>query len=175
MQNPENSNETNNTSEVSDSDPLCRLFDITDTYPSCSNFKLYDNNYSQISRPYNQLVDHLWNQADMCMIIRSMVMNGKMPMVCKDTEECKDRFVCGSDDEEECRLKFPQPVPENKVMETAELLKNMFVQIRCPGADGTKVCALNGDSQYNPSAWMIAFKPMFIKLGGDEEYKFDKQ
>lgn len=127
MQNPENSNETNNTSEVSDSDPLCRLFDITDTYPSCSNFKLYDNNYSQISRPYNQLVDHLWNQADMCMIIRSMVMNGKMPMVCKDTEECKDRFVCGSDDEEECRLKFPQPVPENKVMETAELLKNMFV------------------------------------------------
>jgi len=79
-----------------------------------------------VTKPYNQLVDHLTNQADMCLIVRSMMMNGRMPNICKDYPECKSKFSCDKEDADECKTKFINPVPENKVQEVSEIIKNMF-------------------------------------------------
>jgi len=69
-------------------------FDPAEPKPICHNARLFDINLKKVIKPYTKLTDMLWNQADMCMIIRTMIANAKVHDICDEKTACKQLFEC---------------------------------------------------------------------------------
>lgn len=78
--------------------------------PVCSNARWFNINLEKVVQPYNKLVHYLWNQADMCLIVRSSILAGMMPDICTGAEQCKEKFSCA--DFDDCKEKFPNPAKD---------------------------------------------------------------
>lgn len=101
------------------------------------------------------------------MIVRTMLANAKFPNVCAEKPACKQQFECT--DFASCTEDFPNPTNEFKVAQTSDWSSDLFENVDCPGfTESTKICAANGDSYDNPNGWLIALKPLWIKLNGEE-------
>lgn len=71
------------------------------------------------------MVEQLWNQADMCMIVRTMLASAKFPNVsgCATKPDCKQRFECS--DFTSCSEDFPNPTNEFKIAEVSDVIEQL--------------------------------------------------
>jgi len=110
----------------------------------------------------------------MCLIVRTMIAQAKLPAICADKPTCLQNFDCN--DFDDCSLNFPNPSNAENIAVVADIISKVYQNIDCPGfSTSTKICAINGDSYNNPNGWVFALKPLWIKINGENSKEsFDR-